>query len=99
MKLDVNLSHHLPGESLSFSWDSDSGTLTGPDADRARRLIERAEEKVTLPGGWPEMDAPDPLHNPASFALVFAGYGYPLPPELETRLPELTDDLPEDAVA
>lgn len=98
MKLDLTLSHHLAGEALSFSWDSDTGTLTGPDAERARRMIQRAGGKVTLPT-WPEMDAPDPLHNSASFALIFASYGYHLPPELEILLLELTDDLPTDAVA
>lgn len=98
MKLDLTLAHHLAGEALSFSWDSDTGTLTGPDADRARRMIERAEGKVTLPT-WPAIEVPDPLHDPASLALIFAGFGYELPPELEIFLPELSDDLPTDAVA
>lgn len=98
MKLDLTLSHHLAGEALSFSWDSDTGTLAGLDADRAPRMIQRTDGKVTLPA-WPEMDAADPLHNSASFTLIFASYGYHLPPELEILLPDLPDDLPTDAVA
>jgi hypothetical protein len=97
--IELSLYHHLPGESLSFTWDSDTGELSGPDSHRVQRLLALADGKATLPGGWPEMDAPDPLHTPASFALIMAGYGYELPPELAAALPEMVDDTPEDAVA
>lgn len=95
---DLILSHKSPGDSLQFSWDPETGALSGRDTDRVRKLLLRADGQALLPGR-PPLSAPDPLRIPASFAVIFHAYGYQLPADLEALIPELADDIPEDAVA
>ncbi len=73
---------------LRFTWDSDAGTLEGPDAARVEQLVRDA----LLVGAVQGHPAPrwipvhDPLHDPADMAALI-GEHHVLPKELAARYP------------
>lgn len=103
MKLDLDLVPTLPPlwpdrQALQFSWDSESGTVSGRDVDRVLSLVKLHKGDVAphrmQPENWP---INDPLHDPVEMAALL-GYYWVLPPELEQFYPIIEDDTPEDAV-
>jgi len=87
------------GDHLDFDVDYGSGEITGADSERVKLIIQLSNGVASLPGNWPEMDAPDPLHNEASMALILAAEGYFLPQSMADLLPDLESDLPAGAIS
>lgn len=103
MKFDLDLPLTWPDWDtqrvpLKFSWDSESGTVSGPDAGRVRAMVaEHARYPNSTaphrmePECWP---ITDPLHDPVEMAALL-GYYWVLPSELEKFYPIIEDDTPE----
>lgn len=89
------------GTPLRFTWDPDTGDVTGPDAERVLELVADAERRGTVIGDpHPTVfDVNDPLTNEADMALVI-GQGFVLPDDLRAAYPatDQEGDIPEDAI-
>jgi hypothetical protein len=108
MRLKLNLKpvkwfeERLGLRPLAFTWDSDAGTVEGPDA---AFVLERAANYAGSSCGvmlrvCPESrGVTDPLRIPAEMAILLGGE-YELPPELEALYPvvDTADDVPEGMV-
>jgi len=98
MKLEIET---RPGVSwvrgLRFTWDSEAGTLEGPDAEAARRLVREALLVGAVQAGADRRWIPvhDPLHNPMEMALVI-GELHKLPPALAAYYPTNSDLYAEE---
>lgn len=83
---------------LRFAWDSDTGAVTGPDAETVQAIVDayggHSVPHRQQPGDWP---VNDPLHDPMEMAALL-GYWWHLPPELEAVYPYIPDNTPQGAV-
>lgn len=70
-------------KTLRFTWDSEAGTLEGPDAENVKELVREALMVGAVPSRPDRCWIPvhDPLHDPAEMALV-VGELHVLPPAL-----------------
>lgn len=85
-------------EPLRLVWDSEAGTVTGPDRERVMALIPGSGPFTVSLRVSPESAViSDPLRDPLEMAILL-GTRWDLPPELEALYPEL-GAVPEDAVA
>jgi hypothetical protein len=85
---------------LRFTWDSETGAVSGIDAERVRQLAANYAGKTY---GVPHRLQPetylvkDPLRDPVEMAALL-GVEWELPPELEALYPKIHDDTPKGAV-
>lgn len=77
---------------LVFTWDSDTGAVTGPDAAQVLEWVRtlRGQYVDATPHGTCWLLA-DPLHDPADMA-VLVGRDHILPPELRSYYPRTVAD-------
>jgi hypothetical protein len=85
---------------LTFTWDDETGELSGPDAAAVEAIARQAVQDGAVPlhpepGRYPVRD---PLRNPEELAALL-GYWWQLPPELERHYPTLEDDGEAVAIA
>lgn len=88
MKLDLELTRRTGGAALRCTWDSDAGTVTGPDAEEVKRFLDSAV-KSGFASLYPEpssCEVSDPYRRPEEFAAVM-GYLFHLPPDLQAVYP------------
>lgn len=87
MTYDFDLAPLSPkGARLTFQWDSEAGTVSGPDADTVRAL---ASDSQILIQPWPTVHkfSGDPLRSLADMAAI-VGFGWQLPAELAEHYPQ-----------
>ncbi len=81
---------------LEFSWDSDTGKVTGRDADRVLEMAGWREIFAhPLPAAWEFSQ--NPLTNKTDMAAII-GSSWELPEDLRPHYPEIHDDTPDQAV-
>jgi len=89
-----------PG-ALRFSWDTETGEVTGQGADVVRFLAADALESghVAVQPYPQTMPVTDPLHMPGELFAILA-HLYDVPPELRDLIPEQDDGAgaPDGAV-
>lgn len=78
------------GANLTFEWDAEAGTVSGPGADTVRSL---ASGTTILIQPWPTVHefSPAPLRSLADMAAI-VGLGWQLPPELAEHYPQTPDE-------
>lgn len=85
-------------QTLVFTWDSDTGAVSGPDADwvldRARQLAGKVVGLHPLPMAY---TLTDPLHDPEQMAVMIGEY-HVLPDELRAFYPRAESDDEEPDV-
>lgn len=83
-------------QTLVFTWDSDTGAVSGPDADwvldRARQLAGKVVGLHPLPMAY---TLTDPLHDPEQMAVMIGEY-HVLPDELKAFYPRMDADEASD---
>jgi len=99
MKLNFNcdpLSGSLLAEPLVFTWDSDTGEVSGPDAELVRKMAGW-ETVAAHPLPWSWKLGPDPLRSWEDMAAI-VGSEWALPPELLKHYPPAPErgDPPTD---
>ncbi len=82
-------------QTLVFTWDSDTGEVSGPDADwvrnRARQLTGKVVGLHPLPMAY---TLTDPLRDPEQMAVMIGEY-HVLPDELRDFYPRAESDNDE----
>lgn len=88
MNRDFNLTPHGAGKSLVFSWDDETGVVTGPDADYVVSTAQFAKERGSITSHpWPSTYyVTDPLHSLSDMAAVL-GRSWHLTEELARHHP------------
>lgn len=79
---------------LVFSWDPETGEVSGPDADEVRTMATWGNVDAH-PMPWAGTLGPDPLKSYTDMAAI-VGSHWALPDELADHYPQLADDgIPE----
>lgn len=85
-------------QTLVFTWDSDTGEVSGPDADwvrdRARQLAGKVVGLHPLPMAY---TLTNPLRDPEQMAVMIGEY-HVLPVELQEFYPRAESDVEESDV-
>jgi hypothetical protein len=83
---------NMPG--LVFSWNPETGEVSGPDADLVRTMATWGSVDAH-PTPWAWTLGPEPLKSYTDMAAI-VGSCWILPPELADHYPQLPDDgIPE----
>jgi hypothetical protein len=96
MKLDIEANPAVWWVTpLRFTWDSEAGTLEGPDAEKVHGMVREALMVGAVPARPDRCWIPihDPLHDPAEMALVI-GELHVLPPALAAHYPSAANPRP-----
>lgn len=78
---------------LSFNWDSETGTLSGKDAQAVQEMVTAAVKQgftslVPPPNSY---DIDDPLTKPDQMSAVL-GFNWQLPDDLQAAYPQLPEE-------
>lgn len=100
MKLTFELRYETgDGKPLAVTWDSETGTVTGPGAVDVRASLDSALRvgRACLYPPPASYDISDPYHRPDEFAAVI-GSVWRVPPELREFYP-VVDDMDDTIYA